>query len=135
MFTVDHYAISVKNIERSVEFYKKLDFRVEKEWSAPDKSLSITHMKNGEFILELFCYKQYTNMPYTAFVLNEDLPVIGSKHIGFYVDDLKEVQEYLKGIGLIKKEIEIKTGRLGRSYFFISDPDGILIEIIEKEGR
>ena len=135
MFAVDHYDISVKNIEKSVAFYKKLDFRVEKEWSVPDKSLAITHMKNGEFILELFCYKQYINMPYTGFVLNEDLPVIGSKHIGFYVDDLKKVQEYLKGTGIIKKEIEIKTGRLGRSYFFISDPDGILIEIIEKEGR
>mgnify|MGYP005791642743 FL=1 len=135
MFTVDHYAISVKNIERSVEFYKKLDFRVEKEWGTSDEALSIIHMKNGEFILELFCYKQYTNMPHTAFVLDEDLPVIGSKHIGFYVDDLKKVQNYLKGTGLIKKEIEIKTGRLGRSYFFISDPDGILIEIIEKEGR
>lgn len=31
----------------------------------------------------------------------------------------------------IANDIEIKVGRLGKTYFFIKDPDGILVEIIE----
>ena len=133
MFTIDHYAISVKNMEQSVSFYEGLDFVVKNEWRADDGSISITHMKNDSFILELFCYRQYKSMPHTAFVLNEDLPVIGSKHIGLNVNNLEATQEYLLNKGMIKKKVEIRNGRMGRRYFFISDPDGILIEIIEKE--
>ena len=135
MFGVDHYAISVKDVYRSVEFYKNLEFAVVKKWDAADSSLSIVHMKNGDFILELFCYKAYKEMPDTALSLNEDLPVIGSKHMGLYADDLENVQKILLKKGVIETPIEIKSGRLGRKYFFISDPNGILIEIIEKKGR
>lgn len=135
MFSVDHYAISVKKMDESVKFYKELEFKIEKEWTSPDGSLDITHMKNENFILELFCYRKYTNMPETAFILNEDLPVIGSKHIGLYVEDLEKTQDYLLSKRIIEKKTEIKSGRLGRRYFFISDPNGILLEIIEKEGR
>lgn len=33
----------------------------------------------------------------------------------------------------IADEITITIGRLGKPYFFIKDPDGILVEIIEKD--
>jgi len=37
---------------------------------------------------------------------------------------------YLLAENVIKERPEIKTGRLGRNYFFIPDPDGIMVEII-----
>lgn len=135
MFHIDHYAISVKDLNASMEFYQALEFGVIKKYQAEDGSLSIVHMKNGDFILELFAYKDCKDIPETSRSLTEDLPIAGSKHFGLYVQDLKEAADYLLEKKLIEKEPEIKTGRLGRSYFFISDPNGILVEIIEGEGR
>ncbi|MCM1160991.1 MAG: VOC family protein [Roseburia sp.] len=135
MFTVDHYAISVKNLKASIAFYQALEFEVVKSYEAEDGSMSIVHMKNGEFILELFAYKECKDMPEWALSLNSDLPVAGSKHFGLYVEDLEEAGKYLLEKQLISKMPEIKTGRLGRSYFFLSDPNGILVEIIQGAGR
>lgn len=135
MFSVDHYAISVKSLDASIAFYQILGFEVAKSFQAEDGSLSIVHMKNGEFILELFAYKECKDMPESALSLNSDLPVIGSKHFGLYVGDLEEAARYLLEKQLISRMPEIKTGRLGRSYFFLSDPNGILVEIIQGAGR
>lgn len=135
MFQADHYAISVKDLNASIAFYQALEFQIVKKFQAEDESLSIVHMKNGNFILELFAYREYKDIPKTSLSLNEDLPIVGSKHFGLYVQDLKKAADYLLEKQLIKKEPEIRTGRLGRSYFFISDPNGILVEIIEGEGR
>lgn len=135
MFSVDHCAISVKNLDASIEFYQALEFEIVKSWKAEDGSLAIVHMKNGGFILELFSYKEYQDIPKTSLSLNEDLPIVGSKHFGLYVEDLEKAGKYLLEKQLITREPEIRTGRLGRSYFFISDPNGILVEIIQGEGR
>lgn len=135
MFSVDHYAISVKNLEASIAFYQALEFNIIKSYEAEDGSMSIVHMKNGEFILELFAYKECKDIPESSLILNSDLPVVGSKHFGLYVEDLEEAGKYLLEKGLVSVMPDIKTGRLGRSYFFLSDPNGILVEIIEGAGR
>lgn len=135
MFQVDHYAISVKDLDASIAFYQALEFQVTKKFQTEDRTLTIVHMKNGDFILELFSYKEYRDIPKTSLSLNEDLPIVGSKHFGLYVQDLKEAAKYLVEKKLMEREPEIKTGRLGRSYFFLSDPNGILVEIIEGNGR
>ncbi len=135
MFTADHYAISVKNLKASIAFYQALEFQIIKSYEAEDGSMSIVHMKNGEFILELFAYKEFKDIPKSALALESDLPVAGSKHFGLYVEDLEEAARYLLDKGLISAMPDIKTGRLGRSYFFLSDPNGILVEIIQGAGR
>ncbi|MDD6806059.1 MAG: VOC family protein, partial [Clostridiales bacterium] len=63
MFEVDHYAISVGNIEKSVAFYEKLEFQVIRDYQAEDGSVRIVHMQNGGFILELFCYPDSAKLP------------------------------------------------------------------------
>lgn len=132
MFNIDHYAISISNAERSIEFYKKLDFTVIKDWEADDKSLRIIHMINGGFILEMFCYVDSDELPQFSMNLSTDLKVNGSKHLGLWVDDLEMVGEYLVTIGILKEKPVITQGRLGRPYFFIKDPDGIFVEIIAR---
>lgn len=42
MFNVNHIAISVTNMERSMEFYKKFGFKDFKSWKAEDGSIKIT---------------------------------------------------------------------------------------------
>lgn len=132
MFNIDHYAISISNAEESIEFYKKLDFTVMKDWEADDKTLRIIHMMNGGFILEMFCYADSDELPEFSKNLNTDLKVKGSKHLGLWVDDLELAGNYLVSMGILKEKPAITLGRLGRPYFFIKDPDGIFVEIISK---
>lgn len=132
MFNIDHYAISISNAERSIDFYEKLGFSVVKDWEADDKSLRIVHMMNGGFILEMFCYAEGGALPDFVQDLNSDLKVKGSKHFGLCVDDLETAGDYLMSAGILSEKPTISQGRLGRPYFFLKDPDGIFVEIILK---
>lgn len=134
MFQLDHYAISVGDADRSIAFYQKLEFEVVRDWSAPDGSVRIVHMEQGGVLLELFCYREHENTPEFVEELAGDLQVNGSKHMGLGAGSLKEAAEYLVKAGVVEKKPEIVKGRLGRDYFFIKDPDGIFVEIIESRG-
>lgn len=131
MYSIHHVALSVTNRKKSVEFYSKLGFKQVHLWEADDKSLSITHLKLGDFILELFCYADFQPAPDSIHSTKTDLPIIGTKHFGLKVDSIEAALEDLATKGIVSKDIEITQGRTGPRYFFIPDPDGILVEIIE----
>jgi len=131
MYGIHHVALSITDRERSVEFYTKLGFAQVHLWAAEDKSLTITHLKLDDFILELFCYKNYQEAPSTIQSTKTDLPVVGTKHFGLRVDSIEAAREDLSQRGIVDKEIEITQGRTGPRYFFIADPDGILVEVSE----
>lgn len=130
MFNIDHYAISVGDVEKSIEFYSKLDFDLLKDWKADDGSVRIVHMMNGDFILEMFCYPDSEKLPDFVENLNDDLKVKGAKHLGLWVKDLESAADYLLQVGVLKSKPTISQGRMGRPYFFIKDPNGIFVEII-----
>lgn len=130
MYCVAHIALSVTNLEKSLSFYSQFGFKVVKQWSAPDGSLSIALAELKGVILELFCYKQCCKMPSSAKDISTDLPVIGTKHFALGVSSVRETFDELSAKGIIPEGQKINTGRLGKEYFFIKDPDGILVEII-----
>lgn len=130
MFHIDHYAISVKDADKSIAFYSKLNFYITKDWTAEDGSVRIVQMSNSGFILEMFCYPDSSALPDHCKELNTDLKVKGSKHMGLWVKDLQKAADHLLEIGLVTTKPVISHGRLGRDYFFIKDPDGIFVEII-----
>lgn len=130
MFQADHYAISVGDVEKSIAFYEKLEFHVIKDYQAEDGSVRIVHMKNGDLILELFCYPDSAELPGYVNTVKDDLLVKGSKHLGLQVEELKEAANYVYEAGLVEERPTISEGRLGRPYFFMKDPDGIFVEII-----
>ena len=66
MFNVNHVTISVRDNIRSIEFYKKFGFKKIKSWKADDNSIKIDMLKLNNMILEIFCYKEFTELPKTA---------------------------------------------------------------------
>lgn len=132
MFNVNHVAISVTNMEKSVEFYKKFGFEDFKSWKAEDGSIEINMLKLSGIVLEIFCYKKYTQLPETAKKTATDLPILGTKHFALGVENIEKAKEFVLE-NKICQDVEIKTGRLGKQYFFIKDPDEILVEIIEND--
>ena len=132
MFNINHVAISVTDIERSIEFYKKFGFKEFKSWKAEDESIKINMLKLNNTVLEIFCYKEYTELPETAKTTATDLPILGTKHFALGVDSIEKAKEFVMQNNICKT-VDTKTGRLGKQYFFINDPDGILVEIIEND--
>ena len=58
--------------------------------------------------------------------------MIGTKHFALVVKNIEDGKEFVLKNDICK-EVNIKVGRLAKPYFFITDPDGIQVEIIEED--
>ena len=89
-------------------------------------------LKLNNTFLEIFCYKDYIPLEETRKSTKTDLPVIGTKHFALGVEDIEEAKKFIiKNNICLESDIDVRIGKLGKSYFFIKDPDEILVEIIE----
>ncbi|WP_457640421.1 VOC family protein [Persephonella sp.] len=131
MFSVHHISISVKDPEESKRFYETLGFKEIFRWSSEDGNLTIIHLKLSDIFLEIFSFKNSKEKPDFTENLWEDLKVRGIKHFALKVDDINKTREFFIKKGIISDKIEITEGKTGILYFFIKDPDGIFIEIVE----
>lgn len=129
-FKAHHVAISVSNIKKSTEFYANFGFKNVKFWRSERNDLTIVHMKLKDFILELFSYAEYKPLPDVAKEIGTDLPELGVKHFALQIDSLEKARDFFLKMNLATN-IEIKEGRTGIKYFFVRDPDGILVEFVE----
>ena len=130
MFHFNHVTISVDNLKNSLDFYKKFGFKIYKEYH--DENVDIVMIKLESMILEIFHYQDKEKLPEHSKNLNVDLRTVGNKHFGLGVKDIEEVKKFIEDNKLYNDEIIINKGRLGKPYFFIKDPNGILMEIIEE---
>jgi glyoxylase I family protein len=131
MYIPHHIALSITDPQASVSFYQKLGFQELSFWEAEDKSLSITHLKLESLVLELFCYATSQPAPDSIHSTDTDLPIIGTKHFGLKVNSMEEARADLTSKGIVSEDIEIKQGKWYK-YFFVADPDGILVEITDE---
>src|SRR3954471_1395318 len=127
---IHHVALTVANIEKSVAWYKDI-FQAEILERYSKKGATIVHLKIGNARLELFEFGTYTEpLPDYRRTLTDDLHVVGTKHVCFEAKDLSERRRELEGKGVIFGS-EIETAGFGGKYFFLKDPDGILIELYQ----
>ncbi|MBU3875033.1 VOC family protein [Faecalicatena sp. AGMB00832] len=113
--------IHVKNLEDSIRFYEEvIGLKLVRRFPGGPKT-EIAFLADGPAELELICNK------------DEELSQYGEyPSLGFEVDDLDQAMEVMKAQG-----VEIVSGPIQPNpktrFFFIQDPDGLHLEIIEQK--
>lgn len=130
MFSVHHVSLSVNKLNETIEFYKKFGFKLKREYH--DEAVDIVHLTLKNSVLELFHHKNSNPLPEHCKNHSTDLQFIGTKHLGIGVKDINKAKKFIEVNNLFDGEIIVKPGRLKKPYFFVKDPNGIWVEIIEK---
>ncbi|GHT51818.1 hypothetical protein AGMMS49982_10300 [Bacteroidia bacterium] len=127
---IHHISINVSDLVKSQNFYQFLGFCECHNYC--DDSVKIKHFSKGDFILELFCY---SSSPTTKTVPKEieHSEFVGIEHFSLHTDNIESVYNLLKNH--IYNDKGIQLGRTGIRFFFITDPDGNRIEIVEDKRR
>jgi lactoylglutathione lyase len=124
-----HSMIRVVNEARSVDFYQKaFGFRVEDRYDFDSFTLVYLRGEGTDFELELTVNKGTTE-PY-------DLGK-GYGHLAVTVDDIEAEHARFKDAGLEPRDIKEfhRDGALMAKFFFVADPDGYQIEVLQRHGR
>lgn len=124
-----HSMIRVLELERSIEFYRNaLKLEVADKFDFEDFTLVYLRNAEADFELELTLNKGRTE-PYN---LGD-----GYGHLAVVVDDARADQARIAALGLNPGDVKEfhRDGALMARFFFIQDPDGYKIEVLEKHGR
>ena len=124
-----HTMIRVLDEQRSVDFYQTA-FGLDIADRFDFETFTLVYLRNAEndFEIELTVNKDQTE-PYT----HGD----GYGHVAFAVDDLDSEYERAQSNRLDPTDIvEFKReGHLMARFFFLKDPDGYKIEVLQRHGR
>jgi lactoylglutathione lyase len=124
-----HMMVRVLEEARSVAFYSQvLGLSIADRVDFPDFTLIYLRNPEADFEVELTVNKGRTE-PY-------DLGN-GYGHVAFAVDNLEAERDRIAALGYSPKDIKQMThdGKPFGRFFFIEDPDGYKIEVLEKGGR
>lgn len=125
---VTHFGISVANLDESVSWYKDtFGAREIKRIYKEDFGLTIALLQLGDSHLELLQPDRPERTVSIEGTLQELLQRIGTSHIALSVTDIKGVYEKLKSNG-----VELVTELIEERLFFCRDPNGVLIEVKQK---
>jgi glyoxylase I family protein len=123
---VDHIAIIVSNRTRALNFYVHAlgcevateQYRVERDSWKID-----LYIPGSEVEIELFTFPDAPQRP-------SNPEAIGARHLAIRVTDIEEAHAHCAKHELNPEPIRVDS-RLGRRFFFIKDPDGLPIELVE----
>lgn len=124
-----HSMIRVLDEERSVGFYRRA-FGLDVAERLDFDDFTLVYLRNGEtdFEVELTINKGQAE-PYRI--------GDGYGHLAFCVDDLEAEHGRFETLGLSpRKIVDFKReGALLARFFFVEDPDGYKIEVLQRHGR
>ncbi|MEE1613533.1 VOC family protein [Microvirga sp. CF3016] len=124
-----HSMIRVLDEQRSLAFYDKaFGLKVAERLAFGSFTLVYLSNESGEFELELTINHGRTE-PYA---LGD-----GYGHLAFSVDDLEAEHARFESLGLSptrRNELKLEGKPLAR-FFFVQDPDGYKIEVLQRGGR
>jgi lactoylglutathione lyase len=124
-----HTMIRVLDERRSLDFYRRaFELEVADRFDFADFTLVYLSNSEAEFEVELTVNKGRSE----AYDLGN-----GYGHIAFTVDDLEAAHARMSDAGFAPRDIKVMEhdGATLARYFFVSDPDGYQIEILERRGR
>ena len=123
-----HMMVRVLDLDASIAFYDRARARRRDRFDFD--SFTLVYLRNAEadFEVELTLNKGRTE-PYA--------PGDGYGHVAFCVDDLDAVHARLAQAGIEPQPIKEfhRDGGLMARFFFIQDPDGYKIEVLQRHGR
>ncbi len=124
-----HAMFRVLDLDRSIEFYRTA-FNLDVADTFDFDDFTLVYLRNAEadFEVELTLNKGRTE-PYQ----HGD----GYGHIAVCVNDVRAEHERFKAAGLNPNDVKEfhRDGGLMARFFFVQDPDGYKIEVLEKHGR
>lgn len=124
-----HSMIRVLDEGRSIQFYQEaLGLELVDRSPFDDFTLVFLRSPESHFEVELTINHGRTE-PYSHGT--------GYGHLAISVDDIETEHARLAGLGLnptAVKELH-RDGRLAVKFFFVQDPDGYKIEIVQRQGR
>jgi lactoylglutathione lyase len=124
-----HMMVRVLDEARSVDFYARaFGLAVAQRVDFPDFTLIYVRNEENDFEVELTVNKDRTE----AYNLGD-----GYGHVAFVVDSLEAEHARLTAAGLKPRDIKqmMHDGAPFGRFFFIEDPDGYKIEVLQRGGR
>jgi len=126
-----HVSIRTSDMERSIKFYVTFfGMRVATRGEIPinDAEIAFLESPGTDFRLELTWYKNQKKFDQPRY--EERL----FDHLAFTVDKMDNVIAEMRKAGVTITDEPFTLGGSGSRIAFIEDPDGTLIELIEKRG-
>lgn len=124
-----HMMIRVLDEQRSLDFYARA-FGLEVAERLPFDGFTLIYLRNGENDVELeLTVNHDRSTPYT----HGD----GYGHMAVAVDDLESEHARMAALGLPVMPVKefMHNGALLARFFFVTDPGGYKIEVLQKHGR
>ena len=139
-----HTSITVKDMDRSIEFYRDLlgmEFIGEQGGKVPylstvtgfaDADLRVVFFKpvpDSDYLIELIQYRHPVGTPADVRTCNP-----GAAHICFVVTEIHEMYERVSsaGVGFKSAPVPIVAGRhKGGFCVYMTDPDGVTLELLQ----
>lgn len=123
----EHVGIRITDRERSLAFYRRLGFELEMEY--PDSTSKAIELVNARGVRINLIWNAAPRMGAVNVLQDEPVKMPGLTHIAFSIADLDAAIAACSAAGVRITEGPKSLPR--RSYIFIRDPDGNVIELNE----
>lgn len=126
-----HTSIRASNMEKSIDFYSKFfDMKLSSRREIKETNAEIAFLQDPQgrgSILELTLYRKQANFTQPNY---EDRLF---DHLGFEVEDINQTIATMRKENVTISDEPFKLGPNGPIIAFIEDPDGTLIELIQRK--